>query len=233
MRTIGELTINCGEPRLVLVRSVFLGTGAFLGRIEGETRLAFWADEPSSHGFDPELLISLDLSMSPNAAIEGRISWDAVQVDDCYTATGGNLGGTTLGPRWPEIPLYGAVHLERRFREALPAAIRPSCPPRGIGGRDYEHTTVLYWPHTDDPRAGKRYAGHHAEIVEERGSVVRVRAYPPGASDSPFAKPLTMWLDLSASDQCDAGPESMTTIRAGDGPKVGALFLISGTVNEA
>lgn len=213
------------------MRWVFVGTSAFLGRIEGETRIAFWADEPSGHGFDPARLISIDLSMTPNAAIEGAISWDAVQVDDCYAGVGGNVGGTTLGPRWPEIPLYGAVYLEQRFRENLAGDIRPSCPPRGISGRDYEHTSVLYWPATDDRRAGKRYAGHHAEIVEERGSVVKLRVFNPGTSDSPFAKPHTMWLDLSSPDQCDAGPHSLTTIRAGDGPKAGALFLISGTLD--
>jgi hypothetical protein len=28
------------------VRSVFVVTGAFLGRVDGETRCAFWADDP-------------------------------------------------------------------------------------------------------------------------------------------------------------------------------------------
>jgi hypothetical protein len=32
------------------MRSVFVSTGAFLGRIDGETRCALWADDPSEHG---------------------------------------------------------------------------------------------------------------------------------------------------------------------------------------
>ncbi|MDX2092539.1 MAG: hypothetical protein SFX73_32040 [Kofleriaceae bacterium] len=213
------------------MRCVFLGSSAFLGRIEGETRCAFWAEEPSTHGFDATKLISLDLAMTPNAALEGRISWDAVQVDDCHVAIGGNLGGSTLGPRWPELHLYGAVYLEEQFRAKLPEAVRPSCPPSGIGGHAYEHTSVLYWPHIDDPRAGKRYAGHHAEIIDERGTVVRVRVYPPGTSDAPHAQPQTMWLDLAAPDQCDVGPRSLTQIAPADGPKTGALFLFTGALD--
>jgi hypothetical protein len=38
----------------------------------------------------------------------------------------GHVGGTTLGPRWPEIRLEGAVfYLARGFLETLPAALRP------------------------------------------------------------------------------------------------------------
>lgn len=35
------------------MRSVFVGTGGFLGRIDSETRCAFWTEEPTDHGFDP------------------------------------------------------------------------------------------------------------------------------------------------------------------------------------
>jgi hypothetical protein len=48
------------------MRCIFVGTGGFLGRIDGETRCAFWADEPVDHGFDPERLITIDLARTPS-----------------------------------------------------------------------------------------------------------------------------------------------------------------------
>jgi len=35
------------------MRTVFIGTAGFLGRIDSETRCAFWAEDPTEHGFDP------------------------------------------------------------------------------------------------------------------------------------------------------------------------------------
>ena len=213
-------------------RCVFVGTGAFLGRIDGETRCAFWPDEPSDHGFDPRRLITVDLALTPAAAAAGRIDWAAVQVDDCFAGPNGALGGSTLGPRWPEIRMEGAVYLERAFRLSLPAELRPDCPPKGTDGRACEFMTVVYAPRSDDPRAGKRYAGHYAEVREERGSLARVAVYPPGTSTRPGARGLTMWIDLASPEQCDAGEDGLTEIGTGDAPKRGALFLIAGTLSS-
>jgi hypothetical protein len=88
--------------------------------------------------------------------------------------------------------------------------------------------TAVYWPGLDDPRAGRRYAGHCAEILQEQGSLARVAVYPPGRSAQPNVHPVTMWIDFASSEQCDTGLESLTTIGVGDAPKRGALFLISG-----
>ena len=209
---------------------MFLGTGGFLGRIDGETRCAFWVDEPVDHGFDPARLIHVDLARTPAAAAANQIGWDDVQVEDCYTGPNGTIGGTTLGPRWPELRLGGAIYLERGFARALPAALRPPCPPAGMSAHRYECMTTVYWPHVDDPRAGKRYAGHYAEIVREQGTLAQVAVYPPGKSRAPGAQPATMWIDLASSDQCDAGPGSLTAIGTGNAPKHGALFLISGNL---
>ena len=101
-------------------------------------------------------------------------------------------------------------------------------PPAGMSERPYECTTARYWPHLDDPRAGRRYAGHHAQILQEQGTLARVAVYPPGKSQQPGARPVTMWIDLGSPEHCDAGPGSLTTIGTGDRPKRGALFLISG-----
>jgi hypothetical protein len=210
------------------MRSVFFGTPAFLGRIDGDARCAFWAEEPVDHDFDPSRLISVDLSKTPSAATAKEIEWDEVQVEDCFAGPNGAVGGTTLGPRWPELRLAGAVYLERGFVESLPVALRPPCPPAGMSGRPYECMAVVYWPDLDDPRSGSRYAGHFAEILEERGSLARVAVYPPGRSEHPNVSPVQMWIDLASSQQCDAGPDSLTMIGVGAGPKRGALFLISG-----
>lgn len=210
------------------MRCVFVGTPGFLGRIDGETRCAFWAEEPVDHGFDPALLIEVDLGRTPSAAVAKEIGWDEVQVDDCFTGPNGALSGTTLGPRWPELQLGGAVYLERGFLATLPAELRPACPPAGMSGQSYECMTTVYWPDGDDPRAGSRYAGHCAEILDEQGSLARVAVYPPGRSDQPDVRPVPMWIDLASPEQCDAGPDSLTTIGVGSAPKRGALFLISG-----
>jgi hypothetical protein len=210
------------------MRCVFVGTGGFLGRIDSETRCAFWTEEPVDYGFDPQRLITVDLARTPNAVVAGEIGWDEVEVDDCFTGPNGTVGGTTLGPCWPELRLVGAIYLERGFRERLPDSLRPPCPPVGLTGRVCEYITTVYWPDMDDPRSGKRYAGHYAEVLEERGMLARVRVYPPGTSEKPRAKALTMWIDLTSAEHCDAGPDSLTEIGTGDAPKRGALFLIAG-----
>lgn len=215
----------------MMMRCVFIGTGAFLGGIAGETRCAFWADDPVDHDFDPRRLIHVDLARTPSAAAAKEIGWDGVQVDDCFTAPNGVVSGTTLGPRWPELHLAGVVYLERGFAESLPAALRPACPPAQLTGHRHEYMTCVYWPHLDDQRAGNRYTGHHAEIIQEQGSLARVAVYPPGGSDRPSARPVTMWIDLASPEQCDAGPDSLTTIGVGDAPKHGALFLPSGQLS--
>jgi hypothetical protein len=211
------------------VRSVFVATGGYLGRIDGPTRCAFWSEDPCNHGFDPSLLISIDLALTPRAAAEGEISWDAVQVDDCISGPNGMLGGTTLGVSWPELQIAGAVYLQEEFWRTLPDHIRPPRPPHGMTGYAHEYTTVVYWPHTDDPRAGNRYSGHHARIVEVRGDLARLAVYPPGSGMSIHAHPLTMWIDLSSPEACDAGTATLTTISI-HGPHEGAVFLISGTL---
>jgi hypothetical protein len=98
-------------------------------------------------------------------------------------------------------------------------------------GRVCEYTTTVYWPHVADRRAGRRYAGHYAEVLEERGTLARVAVYPPGSSKQPHARPLAMWIDLASAEHCDAGSESLTQIGVGDAPKRGALFLISGELS--
>jgi hypothetical protein len=205
------------------MRCVFVGTPAYLGRVDGPTRCAFWAEAPQGHDFDPARLIEVDLACTPSAAEAKEIGWDEVQVDDCFTPL--------AGPAGPELRLTGGVYLERDLVAALPAAKRPTCPPRGMVGYEYEYLTTVYWPDEDDPRAGRRYAGHYAEIVNERGPLARVAVYPPRRSAGAAVMPVAMWMDLTSPEQCDAGPYSLTAIGVGDAPKRGALFLATGLLS--
>jgi hypothetical protein len=212
------------------MRVVFVGVPAYLGRIESETRCAFWADDPTEHRFDAERLIHVDLARNPSAAIAGEIPWDSIEVDDSFNGPNGAVLGTSLGAAWPELQLTGIVYMEQQFWRRQPDALRPPCPPAGVDAYDYEFQSAVYWPHTNDARAGKRYCGHHAQILEERGGLARVAVYPPGSAKRPNVRPAVMWIDLASPEQCDAGPNALTQIAIGDGPKSGALFLILGSL---
>lgn len=118
--------------------------------------------------------------------------------------------------------------MEHRFLQTLPEGLQPACPPAGMGGYAYEYTTVVYQPDLDDPRAGSRYTGHHAQILEERNTLARVAVFPRSRSQDPAAQPATVWIDLASCEQHDASPSGLTTIGVGDAPKTGALFLRSG-----
>jgi hypothetical protein len=213
------------------MRCVFFTTPAFLGRIDGETRCAFWADDPTEHGFDPARLIAIDLARSPDAAAAGELAWAEVEVDAAHSGPNGRVVGTTLGTVWPELAVSGVVGIEARFRAALPEAVRPVSPPDGATGRGYEYMSVLYWPSCSDARAARRYTGHHARIVEELGRLARVEICAPGSSLSANPVRHSMWIDLSSAEQCDAGPDALTEIGVGEAPKEGALFLLSGRLS--
>jgi len=63
------------------MRCVFQAMAGFLGRVDSETRCAFWAEEPADHGFDPGRLIAVDLARTPAAAAAKQIGWSEVQVE--------------------------------------------------------------------------------------------------------------------------------------------------------
>ena len=88
------------------MRCVFQAMAGFLGRVDSETRCAFWAEEPVDHGFDPGRLITVDLARTPSAAAAKQIGWDEVQVDDCFTGPNGAVSGMLLRrPRTRTMPL--------------------------------------------------------------------------------------------------------------------------------
>jgi len=195
------------------VRTIFLGFGAYVGRIASQTRCELWTEDPTEHGFAADALIAVDLGKCTTAAMNGRIDWAEVEVDDHV-----NVGGLTgIGPLWPEGATLGAVYLADHFVKRL--AVRPTLPV--IDGEPYELKTVVYHPGTADPRAGRRYCGFHAKVLDRRGSHALVQIYPGGSSKSlpPLA---ARWIDLRSVEVCDVGASSMTAIGAQD---EGALFL--------
>src|SRR5689334_1511629 len=103
---------------------VYLGTGAYIGRIDGETACAFWPTDPLTIGFDPHQLIDIDLAKTAEAAAAGTITYDQVQTEDSKR---------TFGPRWPLGPgFYGRIYVREDY-----AAGRVPNPPRDSSGRDY------------------------------------------------------------------------------------------------
>jgi hypothetical protein len=45
------------DQSVIEMRSILVATVAFLGRIDSETRCAFWCDEPVDRAFDPARLL--------------------------------------------------------------------------------------------------------------------------------------------------------------------------------
>lgn len=200
-------------------RWIFVGTGAHVGRVDSEYSCGFWADNPldPTVRFDPGLLVPVDLRRSPSyVAAPGD-----VVVDDFVT----DGGLTGVGPGFPTGGFLGAIWLEEGYWAKLPPAIKPRIPPSGSSAYDYEYKTVLYWPSSADPRAGRRYVGTYAKIVgAAKGTdTYEVDVWSPGtsATGKPAAR---LIVDLSSIDYCD--PEAMgglTTL--GAKTPAGALYL--------
>jgi hypothetical protein len=204
------------------LKSVFYGFGAFVGRIDGESRCAFWPQDPEEVNYDAALLVPIDLDANVAAARAGKIAWSDVKVDEHYL----DGGTTSIGPYFPDGEAVGAVYLEKTYWDRLRREIRPELPAADYGARDYEFQTVVYWEGTGDPRAGKRYFGFHAEVLDVEESRACVAIYDAGSSrvEAPRAKE---WLDLdSLAVDAPRTRGGLTDIGVGgDLPLAGALFI--------
>ena len=196
-------------------RSIFYGFGAWVGRLDGRTACAWWADDPSNLGFDHGQLIKTDLAKNPAAYLAGSISIDQLEVDDA-PADGGL---TKLGPTWPTGSTINSVWLESNFYDHLPR--RPAFPQPFMNCRGYELTTILEWA-PDGKSVHRRFWGFHCEITAEQGPLALCTVWTPGTSQT--QKPTgSWWIDLAA--HADPIANGFTTAGTGAAPKQGAVFL--------
>ncbi len=195
------------------MKTIFVGFGAYVGRIINRTTCEVWTDDPTENDFAADSLIRVDLGKNVNAAMSGAIDWSEVEVEDHV-----NSGGmTSIGPVWPEGESIGALYLAEPLLERLP--VRPRLPE--MDGAPYELQSVVYHAGTTDPRAGRRYRGFHAKVLQRRATRALVHIYQAGSSRS--MPPITrQWLDLGSVEVCDVGPSSLSAIVSAD---EGAVFL--------
>jgi len=208
-------------------RSVFYGMGAWVGHQTSVTGCRWWPNDPGAIAppFDPQRLITTDLSKSPQAVRDGRIQIANIEVDDPPLYG----GGTKIGPTWPTGSTWNSIWIESSKYNALSAIAKPHRINYGMQCREYELTTVLYW---DGPLKDRRFWGFRSAITSEQGGQALVSIWPPGRSGIPGQLPVgTWWLDLSAvAHPIEPG---FTEVGVGLGvPKNGALFLDSRTVTN-
>lgn len=205
------------------MRDVYIGTGAYLGRVTSETQCAFWPADPRDFEFDPAKLVEVDLARTNEALATGQIT-GPIHVEAIKT---------TLGPRWPRGPQFvGRVYLHEAYFSALPAGVRPPNPPTGTSARDYEFWLIVYRPGTADPRAGRRYQGLHAEVVGRVGSRLELDVLEPGRSLAFDAERKRVVIDVASLDACDPPSVSMPAIGTDPAVVAGPIFLAEGRAFE-
>jgi hypothetical protein len=192
----------------------FHGLPAWIGAIQSPTISEFWNQDPTLLHWNRALLHTVDLAMTPSAAIAGRIKVSQIEVDD-HTGAGGR---TTIGPMWPGGTSIGACWLSDHHLAKLGLAATPGLP-GGASGHDYEFMTIQYF---DGEQHNRRFYGFQANLVQVQGHLSLVEIWNPGTGAG-AAKPAgSWWLDLKA----DADPNT-PPLSPG---KPAALFLEVGTV---
>jgi hypothetical protein len=196
-------------------RSVFHGFGAWVGRLDGRTACAWWADDPNNLSFDAHKLIEVDLARNPAAYLRGSIPIEDLQVDDAPV----DGGLTKLGPTWPTGSTINSLWIEATFYNSLPH--KPQFPQPFMNCHGYELTTVVEWaPHA--PGIQRRFWGVHCEITAERGPLALCTIWTPGTALT--QKPAgSWWVDLAT--HADPTANGFTAVGTGSAPKHGALFL--------
>jgi hypothetical protein len=205
-----------------MTRSVFYGFNAYIGSIKGATSCAWWPADPASHGYNPALLIDVDLARCPQGVRNGTIALALMQLDD-FQGWGGN-GQTRIGPMFPGGTMNGTCWLETGFYNGLPN--KPPRLPAGAQCHDYELCNLLDWKGTTTIA---RYQGCYAEILAVAGGLAQTSVWLPGTSRIPGQPPIgTYWLDLGHGFD-PIGAYTKIGIGPND-PKSGALFVAYGGV---
>jgi len=198
-------------------RSIFYGFGAWVGRLDGPTACAWWADDPNNLGFDRGKLIEVDLARNPAAYLSGSIGLGDIQVDDA-PANGGLM---KLGPTWPTGSTINGLWVEATFYDRLHH--KPQFPQPFMSCHGYELTTIIEWA-PGGKSIQRRFWGAHCEISSEQGTLALCTIWTPGTAQT--QKPAgSWWIDLAT--QADPASNGFTTVGTGAAPKQGALFLDS------
>jgi hypothetical protein len=193
----------------------FHGLPAWIGAIHSPTICDWWNRDPSQVNWDRDLMYTVNLSMTPAAAIAGRIKVSQIEVDD-NTGSGGR---TTIGPLWPSGTSIGACWLSDNYL----ARLGPKAPaiPIGGNGHDYEYMTTQYF---EGEQQNRRFYGFQANLLQVQGHLSLVEIWNPGTGAG-TAKPAgTWWLDLKADADPDTPPLTLN--------KPAALFLDTNTVRN-
>jgi hypothetical protein len=194
----------------------FHGLPAWIGAVHSPTICEWWDRDPSQVNWDRSLLYTVNLSMTPSAAIAGHIEVSQIEVDD-NTGSGGR---TTIGPLWPSGTSIGACWLSDRYLDRLGDRARPVAP-SGSHGHKHELMTIQYF---EGEQQNRRFYGFQANLLQVQGHLSLVEIWNPGTG-SGTAKPAgTWWLDLKA----DADPNTPPLTPS----KPAALFLDASTVRN-
>jgi hypothetical protein len=191
---------------------MFYGTPAWVGAIEGPTVCQWWSSDPAQLNWDRALLNTVDLSMTPSAAIAGRIKVSEIEVDD-HTGSGGR---TTIGPMFPSGTSIGACWVSDSYM------VKTARKAAGVtNGNSYEYMTIQYF---DGEQQNRRFYGFQANLVQTKGDLSLVQIWNPGTGSGTAAPAGTWWLDLTA----DADPATPALVPN----KPAALFLDVKTVRQ-
>ena len=192
----------------------FQGLPAWVGAIHGPTVCDWWSTDPAKSSWDRSLLNTIDLAMTPSAAIAGRIQVAQIEVDD-GTASGGH---TTIGPMWPGGAMIGGCWVSDLYLGKLGGKLTTAARSASFPGHDYEWIAVQYF---GGEQQNRRFHGLHANVLQTQGSLSLVELWNPGTGAT--AKPAgRWWLDLGA------GADHTTSALAPNQP--GPLFLDRPTI---
>jgi hypothetical protein len=207
------------------IRTVFYGSGAYVATLLGERKVEIWVKDPviGKYSTSQEFPIDLDKCPSKLSTADRAL----VQIDDgVYAPSEKGDGSTTIGPTYPsqrEGAYVGAAYIADIYRDQIQAkGIEIPCPPPGYeDSYDFEFQVAWYWPGTGDPRGGKRYFGHYAEVIKTEGRLALCAIRVAGS----LKTSVNVWVDLSSPDDCDAGPGSLTHLSLEGNVASGSLFL--------
>ncbi|HEX2692123.1 MAG TPA: hypothetical protein VHN14_36185 [Kofleriaceae bacterium] len=192
----------------------FHGLPAWVGAILGPTICELWNRDPTQLHWDRTLLHTVDLAMTPSAAVAGRITVPQIEVDD-HTGSGGR---TTIGPMWPGGAAIGACWFSDNCLARLGLSAKSRLPVE-VDGHDYEYMTIQYF---NGEQGNRRFYGFHANLLQVQNQLSLVEIWNPGTGAGSAKSAGAWWLDLTAA----ADPNTPRLAPK----KPAALFLEVGTV---